>query len=278
MVRVLKNRLLFQNNAGIPFGRVMESAINVDSPWMKDGFRTLDYYGVVYLLDGGCRRMLADGQLQDLEIGDLMVLFPGVPHRYGPPPGSRFHQLYIKFSGRVFDVWRDSGVLDPAHNIYHLQPVDYWLDRVQSMIEGWPANNPFSLQPACSLQAMLAEAIELQGHSPAERANIEWLHKAYELLSSGDSQAMFALESVAEQLNMPYGSFRKKFAAVTRLTPSRYHALLVMRRACRYLHEEAIPSKQIAQLLGFCNEYHFSRRFKTIVGMTPTEYRKRMSG
>jgi AraC-like DNA-binding protein len=123
------------------------------------------------------------------------------------------------------------------------------------------------------LQALLAEAIESHGHSPAEREKVIWLQRAYELISAGDTHATFPMESVAAAIDMSYATFRSKFTALARMSPGRYHALQVMRNACRWMHEESLSSKEIADRLGFCNEYHFSKRFKQIIGTSPSVYR-----
>jgi AraC-like DNA-binding protein len=36
--------------------------------------------------------------------------------------------------------------------------------------------------------------------------------------------------------------------------------------------------KQIADDLGFCDVFHFSKAFKQVVGTTPSDYRRRVSG
>jgi AraC-like DNA-binding protein len=279
MVGKIQNRLLFKSDAKSPMGRVIDSAEVADAKWtLETPMRILGSYAVVYILEGRCRYFHPEGVSEDFEAGDLMVLFPDVPHSYGPTPGHSWSQFYIRFEGETFDSWRRHGVLDPARFVYHLQPVSYWLDRFRTMVEAWPVANPFSIQPICSLLAMLAEVIESHGHSPAERENVVWLQRAYELLVAADWQATLEMESVAAQMDMSYANFRKKFTALARMSPARYHALLVMHRACRLMHAESISSKEVADRLGFCDRYYFSRRFKQIVGVSPGIYRQRLGG
>ena len=40
------------------------------------------------------------------------------------------------------------------------------------------------------------------------------------------------------------------------------------------LHDRSLGLKEIAALCGFCDLYHFSKRFKQRLQLTPTQYRE----
>jgi AraC-like DNA-binding protein len=37
-----------------------------------------------------------------------------------------------------------------------------------------------------------------------------------------------------------------------------------------------VTNKEIAERLDFCDEFHFSRTFKSVVGLTPAQFRSKM--
>lgn len=269
-----ENKLLFQGGKG-PIGRIVQSALltNIGT----QGKRTLPFFAIVYAMEGQCVYRHADGRSRLLEAGDLLVVFPGVPHSYDCAPGQEWKQFYVIFDGPVFEAWRQGGVLDARRCIYHLEPVAFWRDRFLTMVSTWPVNNPFSLVPICSMQTMLAEVIESHGHSPADRKDLAWLDGVYQRIAEADSAVVFDVPALAAEMGMSYVMFRKKFTALARMSPGKYHALLVMRRACRWMHEESISSKEIAHRLGFSSEYYFSRRFKQIIGQSPRVYRQNLN-
>jgi two-component system response regulator YesN len=45
--------------------------------------------------------------------------------------------------------------------------------------------------------------------------------------------------------------------------------------SCRQLTETEMPVGQIAEEAGFHDMSNFSRAFKTVIGMTPSQFRKR---
>ena len=46
-------------------------------------------------------------------------------------------------------------------------------------------------------------------------------------------------------------------------------------RACELLQEPHLGLKEVAERCGFCDEFHFSRRFKQRLGLSPSDFRRR---
>ena len=69
--------------------------------------------------------------------------------------------------------------------------------------------------------------------------------------------------------------FRKQFTQLYGMPPHRYILELRIRRAKQLLSDGILPVSAIAEQCGFSSVYHFSRAFKTRVGIAPTEYTRR---
>jgi len=48
-------------------------------------------------------------------------------------------------------------------------------------------------------------------------------------------------------------------------------------RACELMCESRFTDSEIAERLGFCDEFYFSRRFKEITGKSPRMFRKNLA-
>jgi AraC-like DNA-binding protein len=59
----------------------------------------------------------------------------------------------------------------------------------------------------------------------------------------------------------------------TRCSPIGYFIRLRMGHACRLLAESSLPVKEIAAQLGYDDPFYFSRLFKSVHAVAPTEYR-----
>ena len=66
----------------------------------------------------------------------------------------------------------------------------------------------------------------------------------------------------------------KRFKAETGISLGAFQDKLIFYRATQLLAEQKLSLKEISQQLGFCDQYYFSRRFKSQMGTTPSRYRK----
>jgi AraC-like DNA-binding protein len=262
----------FQSAIGCPLGRVTLAGWNRNTPAAHDGpMRVYGSYAVVYSLAGAAHYADALGRSADIRPGDLILVFPNVGHRYGPPAGKTWDEFYVCFEGPVFDVWRKRGVLNPARPIYHLEPLDYWLRRLEEIV----APNLPALERVCRAQTFLADALTNYERDLAAERDEVWLAQARSLLDADIAKALY-VETVARKLGLSNETFRKRFVRLAGISPYRYRMTRVIDHACRLVREDRLTNKEIAEQLGFSDEFHFSHRFKQVTGRSPSQFRALM--
>lgn len=269
------SHITFHDNTNSTLGQVIVAGIVRDSPGIapQKPARVLHQYGLVYLIDGGGHFSDELGYQRLLCPGDLIFLFPEIGHTYGPEPDQFWHELFIVFEGAIFDLWQRDGLLKPARPIIHLEPVDYWSNRFKETIWAVPQSGPeYALMRICRLQEVLAEVFLYQQHQNLENIDPVWLSEAKALLQA-ELTRQPDYQVIAAKLGMSYDGFRKRFTKETGVSPARYHTLRRIDRAGELLLNEDLTSKEIAHYLGFSDEYHFSRRFKQIIGVSPSGFR-----
>ena len=84
----------------------------------------------------------------------------------------------------------------------------------------------------------------------------------------------WTVKVLADLSNMSIFRIRNLFVEYTGTTPKNYIEKLKMQRAIEMLSSEKTSINVIADSLGYMDPYHFSRRFKHIIGISPDSYRK----
>ena len=272
-----QERIVFQNSAISALGGIKRSGYIQQSHGYEQGRgRRLGSYALVYSLNGGCTYRDERIGKQKIKAGDLIIILPQVEHRYGAGPRGHWDEFFIVFDGPVFDLWQEQGILQAEQPILHLQPVKYWQRRLESCLEtGGAVGRLAALRQVCNLQSLLAEILARASNSSGGSLMPNWLDVACESLSNDLHQQVF-LPQLADSLNVSFETFRKKFTLMTGLSPGRYRAGKVIDRACELMISGNLSGKEIAEKLGFADEYHFSKRFKQITGLAPRDFRRQM--
>lgn len=265
----------FQARHGLssPLGRIVESGLLHQRPWARMvPMRTLRKYALAYVVAGGGRYEDARGLQYRIEPGDLIFVFPDLPHSYGADERG-WTELYLMFDGPIFPLWQRQGLLDPDRPVRHLEPVDYWLRRLQAVIgeSNKPGWSPPLLE-VCRLQLLLAES--LVGSSPSQpHGDQEWASRACALIEAElTSPVDLALQS--RQMQTSCATYRRRFRRIVGMPPEQYRRARRIDRACELMRATHMSVKEIAQHLGFYDAFHFSRCFKKLIGQSPREYRR----
>lgn len=86
-----------------------------------------------------------------------------------------------------------------------------------------------------------------------------------------------SVEELAEMCYLSQAQLFRLFRAETGTTPIQYRNRLRIDRAREMLEDPELGVGEIASNLGFENLYYFSRLFRSMAGVSPTEYRRGIS-
>jgi AraC-like DNA-binding protein len=269
---------LYQNTNETPLGQIYLAGILDKSLGRHfQDERILGKYAIVYLLDGRGVYYDANSTKLDVAKGDLIVLFPELEHSYGPRPLDPWIELFVVFDGPIFELGRDSGLLSSDSPVRRLNPEVDWGQRLSDMLSD--SAHPYSdqqaakAQDACRLLALLIEMLGDVWVSGGPVSQDTLMARAMELLSSNLGVSM-NLEEVAQDLNLSYESFRKRFKTELGVPPARYRLQKKLDAALSLLQHTKLTNKEIAESLAFSDSFHFCREFKKHIGQTPGEYRR----
>ena len=231
--------------------------------------RYFEFYSISHMYDGQGVFSLGQAPWESVSPGDCIIITPGTVHAYGADTGSVYCEDSINFTGPVADRLFKCGII--ADGKFHLGKVR----KLQQIIEY--ANDPASeaqLRASFELQKLLTELyFERLEHSQKEYPLIQ------ELLNelSANPRRWWSVQEMAELCHLSIDHFRRVFFQYTGVKPKQYVDRLKLNLAAELLLSGKYPISKIAEHTGYLDQYHFSRRFKAVMGMSPRQYRESMA-
>jgi AraC-like DNA-binding protein len=243
-----------------------------DFAWSQG--RVLPEYQVLYITRG-------EGEFESEAIGKEMVaagtvllLFPGVWHRYRPTTEVGWEEYWLGYNGPYADRLVARAFLSPDRPVLRtglddaiLRPYLQMLDRVRVEPAG------YSQLLAAGTMEVLAAALGA-ARTQRDGGRLDALVRQARLVLEQQTEQPADMEALAASLKLSYAHFRRVFKQQTGMSPYQYHLQLRVHRARELLRGTTLSVKQIAARLHFESPYHFSKIFKKKTGdMSPTQWR-----
>lgn len=230
-------------------------------------------YLTVMITKGRVRYCTVKGMDIECRDGDLLFIFPHLGCSFNALEGYRADFVLLGFVGDVFKLWEDSGLLNRENPVMHLGNSDYWKNRLMSIpLTDDPLANERDLVEVCRLQQFLTDARLQAADTCIAPEDSKWKQEVLRHIGQSNHHTI-DLNEIAQRTGMHYEAFRKRFRKVFRTSPKRFHNKLIADKACEMIQTQDMNNLQIAEALGFCDEFYFSRFFKRAMGMSPREYR-----
>lgn len=240
----------------------------------EDGRRFADEYQVLYHPHNALEMESEETGPIVIPAGSLVVLCPGMWHRYRAVREPNWTQYWVSFGGGYVEQLVRKGVFSAKEPLHQVGLDSGLLASYRRLFDRLGSSSPLGLQ-----QLLAASVMEILGLGLATaRARTDG-----ELDESLVCQAKSVMEqSIEEPLDMQelaaslgigYHPFRRMFKQVTGLAPYQYHLQLRIGRARQLLLQTELSIKDIACALKFNDSYHFSKVFKQHTGVSPTEWR-----
>jgi AraC family transcriptional regulator len=126
---------------------------------------------------------------------------------------------------------------------------------------------------------MIGETARCNAYNSQTSANVapRWLQQARDLLHARFTERL-TLAELARDVGVHPVHLAQAFHKSYRRTVGDYVRQLRIEYACHTLAASETPIVQIALAAGFCDQSHFTRTFKRLIGITPTQYRESLRG
>lgn len=241
--------------------------------------RVLSEYQILYINEGeGEFESELTGKV-DVETGSVIMLYPGIWHRYRPNKSIGWNESWIGFNGKIADHILGSSFFSKENPVIKVGLHSRLNELYDQVLADCREGEPGYQQVAAGLVMELLGLIHMLRKS--SMLNSQYIQsKIYKsrIIIEEKFKSEIYPEKIAEMVDMGYSNFRKQFRLYTGLSPVQYIIQLRIREAKVLLYRTNMSVKEIAAEAGFKSSYYFIRLFKDKVGMTPGSFRQTSRG
>jgi AraC-like DNA-binding protein len=250
----------------------------VDHHFTWENGRVLHAFQIVYVTEGkGYFESEISHRKQRVEGGSVLILFPGIWHRYSPDPQTGWVENWIECRGTSFDRAQAAKLLRPERSVLRV-------GLLPDLLQTFERCHALAQRRSAETQAMLSTmGLHLlsilqgtQGLYGNLRRQIDKRIQNAQLIIARRYHETIVVEQLARELHIGYSYFRQAFKAQIGLSPKQYQLQIRLHKAQDLLANTSKSIGEIAEILGFNTAYHLSSQFKQHVGLAPQIWRKRL--
>lgn len=247
-----------------------------------------DFSELVIVMDGTAEHIVENERFV-VKKGDVFVMGRDIRHGYNNAEDFRicnimfrpeallngdhdikqyagFHALFL-LEAQINDAQGFSSRLKLSHSDFTE------LERLTNMaVEEYGADLPGKKTRLMSLFMQIVVMLSRLYDAPAKLREIGGMAEAAAFMENHYMEDI-TIEQVLEISHYSQRHFIRLFSAAYNTTPQKYLMNIRIRRACVLLRETALPITEVALRCGFSDSNYFSRAFRKVNGITPSQYR-----
>lgn len=237
-----------------------------------------EFYEMVFILQGFTLHSCG-GASSILTAGDIFLMPPGTTHAYIATHQTWLYNiLFLPEALRKCDVPEGAPLYsvptrakaDPVRRQELIPILERLMAEADTRGEGW---RRMVMAKFSELLVLFERIHALTPHLDTSNAHYRQLMRAMQLIE-GSLNRELLLEEVAAAAGMSPGNLTRQFKLVTGLAPMEYARSQRIAKAAELLKDPAQSVSGVAAELGFSDISVFSRLFKQITGMSPSEFRR----
>jgi len=229
--------------------------------------RYFEFYSISHMYEGEGRLWLKPDREFAVKAGQCVVICPESLNRYGGVDGNPYVEDSIRFAGPVADMMRKTGIIKDG--VFEFGEARRLLPLIKLVSD--PAVDS-QINANIALQKLLVDIYNENKQQNIVKSDIV-LDKLIEAIKE-QIDRWWTVSEMAEFCNLSDDQFRRVFRKRTGMLPKIYIDRLKIQKAGELLMSNRFKITEIAGRLGYVDQYHFSRRFKKITGLSPRRYRQ----
>lgn len=243
---------------------------------VADG-RTLPEFQLVYITKGE-GVFGVEGKTYRVLPGSLLLILPDMKHYYKPVYEIGWREYWVGFKGLFFSRLVQEEFFSREHIFFRIGLHNDILSLFNQIFDEIRTQRPLYQLKACAgVLAIIAEMLTRERRREQPNYYQKIVEKAKYLMEANIFGAI-DMPGIAEQIGISTSRLNEIFKTYTAMTPYRYYIHIKIHKAESLLEQDEVSVKEASYRLGFEDPYYFSRLFKNKTGITPSKWKKFISG
>ncbi len=247
--------------------------------------RILPEYQILLIAEGEGVFESGKTQATAVRTGDVILLFPGLWHRYRPSKDSGWREYWLSWNGEQLYRLLKKGVLSPKRAVLSIKRKEEMVtvfEKILSYVKAHPAENSNLLSAyAMEALALAMEAVAPQPVRCEHAVPAEDVHSVDDPIVFNAVQAIwnhsyrdFRVDDIVRQMPVTRRTLERKFMQAMGHSIGTEIMRCRVERARHLLVSTSLPVKHIALAVGFSNTDWMRKVFLRELGVAPSQYRR----
>ncbi len=216
-----------------------------------------------------------EGQRHEIGPNEFFILPQNVEHAYGNDPEHPWSIYWIHFGGEGLPAFNETLAVQKHFKPFlvknNAQTIAIFTKIYKALQLGYSIDN--LLFANMCLSHFLTLFIYNSRHYDTVESDTPDCVDGAILYMQQHIDENISLNELSKHYNYSVSRFSNLFRQKTGYAPIDYFLQMKMQKACQELDFTTHSIKYIAFSMGFDDPYYFSKRFKTIIGVSPKKYR-----
>lgn len=234
--------------------------------------RSYSVYSLIVVTKGTLRIGLETGEELELRAGDLYEGLPGMVRSARVDREQAYGDLLFGCDEATYELLYRLELLPVAQNRLLKAKGEGVQFAFEKFYDWMAVNQSTDLFPAIArAERFLSELLE-NVRTGSDRDFDERVRRAARILEENLEQNV-RIQTLWSPLGEDYEALRKRFREVVGMSPGKYRLRWRMSLAQRLLQERHSVAA-VAERLGYSDAFAFSKRFKSVMGLPPSAFRR----
>jgi len=249
--------------------------------WEEDQLFSPSHHFIYFHLDG-LRTIGLGNDCYNVKPGDMIFFFAHRKH-YAPKPKGNYQAMNVSFTVDPEDALLPEYDMNEKKSARLQLPFKYSAKinssshfLFEEIVYSFLSSSPFKNRKSpFLLSQLLLEIAEISVHTYSRIPTS--IDTVISLLERNPGEN-WSIDELAGKANMSRATLTRKFRKATGKSILQLQLDIKLKHALSIIHNNSdIKIKEIAEMLNFYDEYHFSKTFKRKFGMSPLHYKKSRS-